>query len=144
MDSGHARRQPRFVYLTDRPEGTARARFGWQLTAANHRPLGRSAAVMRTLDACRGAASDVRSSAGVDTVNVVPALGRWRWELVLSGRVAARSIHRYARRIECERALGQFLAALAVAEPAAGVVRHYGPRALRVFGEVAADAGVPS
>ena len=142
MISTPERREPRFVYLSDAesPGGDWRyvgvdPRFGWRLDAANHRPLARAARLCDSVVACREAASEVRDRRAELAVvfGADAERGLWTWRVALEGTRVAGSAHAYQRRIECVRAYSQFVAALDVADPADGVVRNFGPRALRTF-----------
>jgi hypothetical protein len=50
--------------------------------------------------------------------------------------------HPYLRRIECVRGLDQFLAAMRVADPQAGMLRHFGVRSLRAYVQQPDAAGI--
>lgn len=137
-----ARREPRFVYLSDRyPEdaGAPDARFGWRLVAANNRPLGRGPVAESSLEQCRVQATELHTALAADPdagrAAILPdALrGVWTWRVVLDGRPAAVAVHPYLRRVECARGLAQFVASAAAADPADGVVRHFGPHSLRGY-----------
>lgn len=136
-----ARRRPRFIFLSD---GTGENElFGWRLVAANNRPMGRSVRTSASLDSCRDAASLIhrRSAEAAQSATVDVARGHWTWRVGVDGAPAAVSVHRYLRRVECLRALAQFVAALAQADPADGVVRCFGPNSLRAYEP---PAGVPT
>jgi hypothetical protein len=140
------RREPRFVYLSDavpRPAGgvsartrqPAPSRFGWRLDAANHRPMARAGSVSASLADCVSAAALVR--ARIDEASVLVSAGGdrglWAWRIEDEGVVVAVSPHAFPRRVECTRAYAQFRVALDQADPDRGVLRNFGPRALRGF-----------
>lgn len=145
---GPARREPRFVYLSDRfPEESTdpAARYGWRLVAANNRPLGRGATVEASWDDClaRAAALHAALSAAPELSTATDRIGSaivpdalhgvWSWRVVLDGELAAVGVHPYLRRVECARGLAQFVASAGAADPADGVVRHFGPHSLRGY-----------
>ncbi|MEO6701587.1 MAG: hypothetical protein ABI140_16215 [Jatrophihabitantaceae bacterium] len=119
-------RSARFVLLSDLPAKVARPagpatpqRVSWRLIAANNRSLGQAGSVFGSVQECivdidRLVGSAVEPEGSVH-FHDAPASGTgsyWSWTIMLDGRVAANSTHEYRRRIECERALGQFLAAI--------------------------------
>lgn len=137
-----ARREARFVYLSDRyPEDAAApgASYGWRLVAANNRPLGRGPLVEASLESCRAQASELHAALTADPDEVRAAIlpdaarGVWTWRVALPGGPAAVAVHPYLRRVECARGLAQFVASAAAADPADGVVRHFGPHSLRGY-----------
>ena len=139
---GPVRREPRFVYLSDRyPEDASaqEARYGWRLVAANNRPLGRGPAAETSLEHCRAQAAELHRALTADP-DRVPAVilldtvrGVWSWRVSLDGAPAAVAVHPYLRRVECARGLAQFVASASAADPADGVVRHFGPQSLRGY-----------
>ena len=133
MATARTGRAPRFVYLCDGQRGQPGGRYGWRLVAANHRPLGRGRAAHDTLDACRADAARVCGALERLQATVITQDGMWYWQAYLRGELAAMCVHSYLRRIECARALTQFLAAARETEPAEGVVRHFGARSLRGY-----------
>ncbi|HEV7205467.1 MAG TPA: hypothetical protein VGN18_12720 [Jatrophihabitans sp.] len=138
MTEALARRRPRFIFLSN---GVSEdERFGWRLVAANNRPMGRGIHAHDSLAACRAAATAIhRHRAGAATATAVDvARGHWTWRIGVDSTPSAVSVHRYLRRVECLRALAQFLAALELADPAAGVVRCFGPNSLRAYESTAA------
>lgn len=130
------RRTSRFVYLCDAKDADLPiARFGWRLVAANNRPLGRGLRVEGSLAQCRAAAQrlhdDVAEISAV--VHFDPARGLWSWRVALGETTVAVCAHPYLRRVECGRALAQFLTVARSTSPAAGPVRCFGPRSLRAY-----------
>lgn len=140
-----AHRPPRFVYLSDTPRGedVAGRRFGWRLVAANNRPLGRSMNVVESLTACRHHADRIhrRITDAVPSTSLDLGRAHWRWLLELDGVAVAVSVHPYMRRVECVRALGQFVTAVGVADPEEGVIKHFGPHSLRDYGLASGPPG---
>ncbi|HEX3335549.1 MAG TPA: hypothetical protein VHS54_03760 [Jatrophihabitans sp.] len=135
MTTSAVRREPRFVFLTDAPSSADEGRFGWRLVAANNRPLGRGISVATSLDACRASVWALHTRVAELTTAVASDDGRgmWFWRLRLADEPAAVSARPYLRRVECLRGLAQFVAALRASDPVEGVVRHYGPHALRGY-----------
>jgi hypothetical protein len=153
MARTQTRRSPRIIFVSDasprtrhpRTDSMVPARVGWRVIAANNRPLGRSATVFNSDHECQAAVgllqdqlSDVVSSVLFDSVR-----GHWTWALLLGGTPVAVCVHPYLRRIECSRALAQFIAAIEVSEPEHERVRNLGVRALHAYaspvnGEVSA------
>lgn len=136
MPVSPSRRLPRFVYLSDSPgDHPGTQRFGWRLAAANNRPLGRGVRMHASLTECRAAATRVQRAVAESRppTAVEVARGRWSWRITLDGLVAAVCVHPYLRRVECLRALEQFVGAIQVADPAAGVLRYFGPHSLKEF-----------
>jgi hypothetical protein len=136
MSGRPVRRAPRFVYLCDaKDQNDPAARFGWRLIAANNRALGRAVRVDVSLEQCVGSAERVHREVAESSTSVQfnPVRGHWSWQVVLGGATVAVCVHPYLRRVECVRALEQFLAAVTAACPAEGVVKHFGPRSLRSY-----------
>jgi hypothetical protein len=135
-----ARRVARFVYLSASvAPSSARARssepggrVAWRVVAANNRPLGRSMIAYNTLAECAAAVRLLHDGIGaaIGSVGFDAVTGTWRWTLSLDGRPVAICVNAYGRRIECQRALAQFLVAVAGAESTVQDVRHLGARAL--------------
>jgi hypothetical protein len=130
MTAAPPRHVPHFVFVPDRDGGDPGApRWSWHFYSANHRRLGRGAGRFDSLEACRRAA--VRIGGSVEELARSMSAGdrrnAWSWLLDREGTVLALSAHSYARRIECERALEHFVAAVRVADPDAGVVRVASP-----------------
>jgi hypothetical protein len=121
------------------------ARFAWRVLAANNRPLGRSVTVHESLADAIAAAIALRDALDGAVTRVGPG-GRpaepWLWRVEVDGTPVAVCVHAYQRRIECARALSQFLAGVRGAEPGDGAVRHYGPQTLRSYAPLVAK--VPS
>jgi hypothetical protein len=145
VDSQQQRKSARFLYISDadapsnwhdRP-ADATPRIGWRVIAANNRPLGRSADVFRSFEDCVAAAARLheRIETSASSILFDAARGTWAWTVVLDGRAVAVSVKPYRRRIECARALAQFLEALRTTEPVADELRHLGPNALRVYNQ---------
>jgi hypothetical protein len=131
-----ARRTPRFVYLVETANHALDgARAGWRLVAANNRPLGRAVQAYPSVEESRASAFRVHRMDGGAARSALfdPVAGVWTWSLTLDDVPIAVSVHPYLRRIECYRALQQFMAAAQQADPAQGVVRYFGPRTLREF-----------
>jgi hypothetical protein len=132
----------RFEYLSstaspDDPTG----RFAWRILAANNRPLGRSVAVHPSLPEAVAAASALRVGIDEAITRVGPGdrpAEPWVWRVDVERTPAAVCVHAYQRRIECARALNQFLAGLRQADPGDGIIRHYGPQTLRNYERPAA------
>jgi hypothetical protein len=129
-----AGRQPRFVYLCDGQRGSAPpGRYGWRLVAANHRPLGRGRIASESLADCVAEAERLhRECADLQPV-ISTQDGLWTWRVALGADPLAVCVHPYLRRVECVRGLTQFFAAARTADPADGVVRHFGPHSLRGY-----------
>lgn len=138
-----ARRSARYVYLSDAeprssardlndPNGRGTASIGWRIVAANNRPLGRSAARFSSLTECVAAVHLLRTEVAraIGAVSLDPARGHWLWTLTLDQQMVAASVHDYERRIECVRALAQFIQACGTADPAPVGVRQLGVRAM--------------
>jgi hypothetical protein len=133
----------RFIFISDgkplsswQDGGQAEPhRVGWRIIAANNRPLGRSAAAFDSYAAALADAVGLKGAVDRLTSSLVhdQLLGHWTWRLLLDGAVVASCVHEYQRRVECSRALGQFLDALRIADPDTADVRHFGPNALRGY-----------
>ncbi len=97
--------------------------------------MGRSPVAYPSLRAATRAAGLVRTAADdlVGTVAVDGANGEWRWTASLSDEVVAVCVYPYTRRLECGRALRQFLRAVGAVEDESAQLRHLGPTALRVY-----------
>lgn len=139
--AGTERRRARFIYITD---GQARdpwqdgndakdARFGWRVIAGNNRPLGRSWTAFDSFPACIESARRLHRDVALVSTSVLfeSRRGHWYWTASLDDEPVAACVHEYKRRIECTRALEQFLQAVAYGEPAVDQVHNFGPRALR-------------
>ena len=134
MADGPEGRQPRFVYLCDgRRAPEPSGRYGWRLVAANHRPLGRGRLATDSLDDCRASARLLHQQVGRLQPMLTSQDGRWSWQVSLGAAPLALCVHSYVRRVECMRALTQFLAAVRIADPDRGVVRYFGPNSLRGY-----------
>jgi hypothetical protein len=145
MTSTSAVRVARFVFLSDALDaGRDGQRVGWRLVAANNRVLGRSVRTAESLEGSRlaawrlhrGARTTARTAATFDSRK-----GRWTWTVSFDDVPVAVCSHPYLRRVECLRALGQFLIAAESADPDAGVVRCFGPRTLHEY-DLAVEGGV--
>jgi hypothetical protein len=139
------RKSARFLYISDadarsswhdRPAGLI-VRVGWRVIAANNRPLGRSAEVFGSSAECAEDAARLRHGIERLATSVLfdAAHGYWQWAVALDGRAAAVCVNPYRRRVECERALAQFLDAVRTTDPTVDELRHYGPTALRAYDE---------
>ncbi len=136
------------MFVTDAPprggpvEFARANRVAWRVVAANNRAIGRSSQVYPSLVACRAAVDQLRrhSSEIQSSVLFDSDTGRWSWTVSLAGDAAAECVRSYLRRLECTRALGQFLTALSAAEGANWTVRNLGERALQRF----PDPGEPA
>jgi hypothetical protein len=69
----------------------------------------------------------------VGSIGFEASTGSWRWTLTLDGATVATCVHPYGRRIECQRAFGQFLVAVTTADPGRHQVRHLGIGALHDY-----------
>src|SRR6202012_757524 len=118
MKAQPQRRGVRFMHITDlagpahrgRP-GRSTGRVGWRMIAANNRPLGRSMHTFASFDdsvesgrTLHQRVEELSSSALFDSHR-----GVWSWTVLLDGAPVATSVNTYNRRIECLRALRQFL-----------------------------------
>jgi hypothetical protein len=134
MAESVSRRGPRFVFLSNAlRDGLGEDRYGWRLVAANNRPLGRGIRVDGSLAECRAAAYRIHHevAAAASTASIEVTGGQWQWSLALD--LEAVGMRPYFRRVECVRGLAQFVAAAVAADPAAGVVRFFGPNSLRGY-----------
>ena len=141
------RRASRFVYLSDADERVMpTARFGWRLVAANNRPLGRAVHAESSYADCLVSAQRIHDE--VDRVETAVSFnatrGHWSWRASLRGEAVAVCVHPYLRRVECERALGQFLVAAGSTSPDEGVIKYFGPNSLRGYDSERAANGLPS
>jgi hypothetical protein len=143
------RRAGRFLFLSSAPLRSERGdrsdraerrfdaqyRIGWRVVAANNRPLGRSATTFPSLDDAVRAATEMHRQPELITSGVLfdPELGHWEWSAALAGQPAAVCVHAYRRRVECVRAVSQFLTVVRDSVPDGQDVRHLGPNALRVY-----------
>ena len=108
--------------------------------AGNNRPLGRSWTAHDSLSAAIESARLVSvRAADIHGLSSIDEQGAWRWLASLDGAAVAASVVRYPRRMECERALRQFVAAVGSAATEPSDLRLLGPSALRVY-----DIGGPS
>ena len=146
-----SRRTTRFIFVSDatapvagrQPSGPAEPHYGWRVIAANNRPLGRSATVFDSYDACRKAASALHDRVSETSSSVLfnTARGHWTWAVALDAHPVAVCVHPYLRRIECVRALRQFTEAVTAGVPAADGLRLFGERALRGYDQPSIDRG---
>lgn len=139
------KRTTRFIYVSDAtaPSSTRHTdnptapRYGWRVIAANNRPLGRSASVFDSYESCRTAAELLRDEVDKDratsAVHFNNSRGHWTWSVTVDETPVAVCVHPYLRRIECVRALRQFVEAVAAGVPSAEGVRLFGTRALREY-----------
>ncbi|MFD4141702.1 MULTISPECIES: hypothetical protein [unclassified Streptomyces] len=111
----------RFLYVVrasaQRPEGGDRP-VGWRLIGANNRELGRSAQAFGGHAECRAAVKELRDKVGGARVlmSMSDSAGSWTWRLQIEGRTVAVAGRPYLRHRECQFNLGQFLAAVPLAE----------------------------
>jgi hypothetical protein len=147
MAEPFSRRTTRFIYVSDASAPTASRhvdnpvapRYGWRVIAANNRPLGRSATVFDSYEACRDAAEQLREAVddASSAVHFNSTRGHWTWSVTIDEAPVAVCVHPYLRRIECVRALRQFVEAVAAGVPSAEGVRLFGTRALREYDRAA-------
>lgn len=133
----------RFLYISDADApsnwhdraAAVPSRAGWRVIAANNRPLGRSAFVFSSFQECVADAVRLHEQIETCTSSILfdASGGTWSWAVALNGQPAAMSVKPYRRRVECARALTQFLEALRTTEPVADQLRHLGPNALRAY-----------
>ena len=143
MSKDPAGKTARFIYISDGDNQSpwharrdrSPVRVGWRLIAANNRPLGRSWVAFDSFEACVDAAAllhdrlgDVTSTAMFDTKQA-----NWYWTVLLDDEPVAVCVHAYRRRVECMRALEQFLVAVRTTTRVADELRNYGPNALSVY-----------
>src|SRR5262249_48336344 len=133
-----------FLYISDDEERSiwqrnapAAGRVAWRLLAGNNRSLGQSAGTFATLAECVAAATrlhhEARQAASSALFDLF--LGRHlRCTVLLDGQPVAVAAHSYGRKLECARALEQFLELVARAEPAPERLSRLGPNSLRPFG----------
>jgi hypothetical protein len=143
MAEPEMRRSTRFIYLSDATApSTSRqrlapvaARYGWRVIAANNRPLGRSSTAFDSYFDCRTAATRLHEGIAQATSSVLfnSVRGYWTWTVTIEGAAVAVCVHPYLRRIECVRALRQFVEAVAAGVPSSEGVRHFGSRALHEY-----------
>jgi uncharacterized protein YegP (UPF0339 family) len=121
-----ARNSLRFILLSDLPLRVNRAadpaaptRVTWRLIAANNRPIGKSNSIFASVELCLASIDRIRRSSEATTVSVQFHSGQfsstgshWTWVVLLEQEAVATSTHRYKRRVECERGLRQFQAAI--------------------------------
>ncbi len=98
------------------------------MVAANNRALGRSPGTFTDFDECLRAAQELHeraaqlhASAAFDRITLT-----WRWTVLLDGEPAALCARVYRRRIECARALSQFMEIVRAAPPDIDEVRYAG------------------
>ncbi len=130
----------RFVLLSDQPSRIVRAgtekplkRVTWRLVAANNRSIARASGMFGSVTECAQDIAELSAQLdqAVASVSFQPGTeastaSHWSWTVQLADRPVAVSIHRYQRRIECERALRYFLDAVRVTPPAPDSVRRLG------------------
>ncbi len=139
--ASRSRAVARFILLTDLPPRISRAgatrdpqRVIWSLVSANNRALGRAAELYSSVAECLRATAVLSEAIGTAAGSVLfhdaeAATGSyWSWLINLDGRQLAISAFRYRRRLECERSLHRFRAAVPVASPAAPTVFRLGTR----------------
>jgi len=133
----------RFIYISDGvkesawrvPSGVVPMRVGWRLVAADNRSLGRSWVVYPIFDECVDAATRLRDRIGEVTSSALfdRRQANWSWTVLLDDAPVAICVHAYRRRVECLRALDQFVAAVRTTTEMVEELRYYGPNALRVY-----------
>jgi hypothetical protein len=136
VSSSTARRAARFIVLSEdvAPSSTREreidngARLVWRIVAANNRPLGRSATTFTAFDRCLEAATQLHLRADDARGNVTfdSASATWNWSVSIDGATVAVSVRSYVRRIECARALAQFMAVAREGVPVIDEVRYLG------------------
>jgi hypothetical protein len=91
--------------------------------------------VSSSLAECRAAAFRIHEEAlrMTPSVQFNPARGLWSWRVAVGESTMAVGVHPYLRRVECLRALDQFLTAAQVARPDDGPVKCFGPHSLRAY-----------
>jgi hypothetical protein len=129
-------RRARFIVLSDDVapasnrdrERVRSARLFWRVVAANNRPLGRSASSFGDFSECVAAATqlhervgDLRSTVAFDRATVT-----WNWTASIDAEPVARNVRAYVRRIECTRALRQFMSVVRGAPPEIDEIRYTG------------------
>jgi hypothetical protein len=133
--------RPRFVMLSDGLPNPAdggatprSARVMWRLIAANNRPMGSSPQYYTSIEECFTSAHLAHTSAGeaMGSVQFHRSTSDWGWAISVAEVKLAVSARRYQRRVECERALRNFLDAVAVTTPTRDV-RDVGPRLRLIF-----------
>ena len=134
---------PRFIYISDGDRGSAwrtgnrvPLRVGWRLIAANNRSLGRSWVAFDSFEACVQAATLLRERLDEVTSSVTfdSRHANWSWTVLLGDNAVAVCVRAYRRRVECLRALEQFLAAVRVTTTnRPEELRYYGRNALSVY-----------
>jgi hypothetical protein len=138
------RRTARWLFLTDAvtprsgSDGPAidATQVSWRVVAANNRPLGRSTATYDSFAACAEAAARIheRTAELVSTVDFDARTSTWGWTVAFDGGAAVGiCVHRYRRRLECVRALEQFLSSVAAIPPMGTSLRHLGPYGLAEY-----------
>ncbi|MDQ2837483.1 MAG: hypothetical protein M3Y42_13700 [Actinomycetota bacterium] len=132
----------RFVLLSDLPSRAVRpatdrppSMVTWRLVAANNRSIGRATSVFLGVGECVDDIARLTEQVGQSSASVQAhtdghstAGSHWSWTVLLAGDPVAVSIHRYQRRVECERALRYFLDAVRLAPPVSQSVRRLGSR----------------
>ena len=135
-ESDSTRRGARFIVLSDgaapssRREPSASARgLTWRVVAANNRPLGRSKRVFADFDACVTAAAELhlRHDALSTAISFDRTSASWRWTVALHACPVAVSVRAYSRRVECERAMSQFLEIVRRQPPVINEIRYVAP-----------------
>lgn len=84
----------------------------WRLIAGNRRDIGRSAQLFADVEAGLAAVAALREGLHRATSRLELELEstRWRWQLLVDEEVVAASTRAYARRVECQISLQQFVA----------------------------------
>ncbi|MFD7441910.1 hypothetical protein [Streptomyces sp. NPDC059909] len=136
----------RFLYVVrvspQRPDGGERP-VGWRLVGANNRELGRSAEAFDRLTACQAAVDELREKvAGARALMSMPdAAHSWTWRVQIEGRTLAVAGRTYLRHRECQFNLGQFLAAVPVAQLPEGMPNRPRLRGMQLPGPARPGAG---
>jgi hypothetical protein len=133
LASSRARRA-RFIVLSDgsAPSSTresndsGRRSLVWRVVAANNRPLGRSVGAFADFADCLAAATELHEQSEQARAAIAFDRGSvsWRWTVSLGVSPVAVSVRDYSRRIECERALSQFLEIVSSEPPVIDEVRY--------------------
>lgn len=118
--------------------------LGWRFVASNNRDVARSSEAFD--DAVEAGADVVALRAAIGTCRASTYMdpqGRWRWDVRRDGARVAESSRWYYRRVECEGAMTQFVAACAEAQlsPTVLGLRGTADRYIDLRGH---DVGLPS
>ncbi|MGW2559876.1 hypothetical protein ACWCXB_11630 [Streptomyces sp. NPDC001514] len=136
----------RFLYVVrvspQRPDGGEKP-VGWRLVGANNRELGRSVEAFGSLAACQAAVGELREKvAGARVLmSMSDAAHSWTWRVEIEGRACAVAGRPYLRHRECQFNLGQFLAAVPVAQLPEGMPNRPRLRGVPLRGPARPRAG---